>query len=41
MTLDQTDGKPNIGSGNGLVPLGTKPFPEPVLTQFYIITWCH
>ena len=22
----------NIGTGNGLVPLGTKPLPEPVLT---------
>ena len=23
----------NIGSGNGLVPSGTKPLPEPMLTQ--------
>ena len=25
----------NSGSGNGLVPSGTKPLPEPVLTQIY------
>ena len=24
----------NIGSGNGLVPSGNKPLPEPMLTQF-------
>ena len=24
------------GSGNGLVPPGTKPLPEPMLTQFYV-----
>ena len=28
--------KINIGSGGGLVPLGTKPLPEPVLTQIYV-----
>ena len=28
----------NIGSGNGLVPLGNKPLPEPMLTQIYVIT---
>ena len=26
----------NIGSGNGLVPSGTKPVPEPMLTQIYV-----
>ena len=26
--------KVNIGSGNGLVPSGNKPLPEPMLTQF-------
>ena len=26
----------NIGSGNGLVPLGNKPLPEPMLTQFLV-----
>ena len=34
----------NIGSGNGLVPIGTKPLPEPMLTKFYGITqlqWFH
>ena len=28
----------NIGSGNGLVPSGNKPLPEPMLTQTYVIT---
>ena len=31
----------NIASGNGLVPSGTKPLPEPVLTQIYVNIWCH
>ena len=31
MLLDLT--KVNIGSGNGLVPLGNKPLPEPTLTH--------
>ena len=26
----------NIGSGNGLVPIGNKPLSEPMLTQIYI-----
>ena len=26
----------NLGSGNGLVPLGSKPLPEPILTHI-----CH
>ena len=26
----------NIVSGNGLVPSGNKPLPEPMLTQFYV-----
>ena len=26
----------NIGSGNGLVPSGNKPLPEPILTQIYV-----
>ena len=25
----------NTDSGNGLVPSGTKPLPEPMLTKFY------
>ena len=29
----------HIGSGNGLVPLGNKPLPEPMLTQFYVTIW--
>ena len=31
----------NIGSGNGLVPSGNKPLPEPILTQIYITIWHH
>ena len=30
----------NIGSGNGLVPSGTKPLPEPMSIKFYV-SWCH
>ena len=29
-----------IDSGNGLVPSGSKPFPDPMLTKFYY-TMCH
>ena len=28
-----------IGLGNGLVPLGNKPLPEPMLTQIYVAIW--
>ena len=28
----------NIGPGNGLVPSGNKPLPEPMLTQIYGVT---
>ena len=31
----------NISSGDGLVPPGTKPLPEPMLTQDYVVTWRH
>ena len=31
----------NIGSGNGLVPSGNKPLPEPMLTQTYVAIWCQ
>ena len=31
----------NIGSGNGLVPSGNKPLPEPMLTQMCGATWRH
>ena len=40
MSLDFTDDQ-NIGSGNGLVPLGNKPLPEPRLTQFSVAIWHH
>ena len=26
----------NIGSGNGLVPSGNKPLPEPMFSQIYV-----
>ena len=29
----------NIGSGNGLVPLGNKLLPKPMLAQFYVALW--
>ena len=29
----------NIGTGNGLVPLGNKPLPEPVLTKISNAIW--
>ena len=31
----------NIGSGNGLVPPGTKPLPKPLLTEFYVAIQHH
>ena len=31
----------NIGSGDGLVPSGNKPLPEPMLTQIYVAKWHH
>ena len=31
----------NIGSGNGLVPSGNKPLPEPTLTWFYDLSHSH
>ena len=31
----------NIGSGNGLVPSGNKPLPEPMLTQTSVAIWSH
>ena len=40
MSLDFTDAV-NIGSGNGLVPSGSKPLPEPMLTQIYVVKWRH
>ena len=33
--------KVNIGSGNGLVPSGNKPLPEPMLTQISVDIWRH
>ena len=31
----------SIGSGYGLVPAGTKPLPEPMLTLIHVAIWCH
>ena len=31
----------NIGSGSGLVQLGNKPLPEPMLTPIYVAKWRH
>ena len=31
----------NDGSGDGLVPSGDKPVPEPMLTLLYVAKWCH
>ena len=31
----------NIGSGNGLMPSGNKPLPEPVLSQIYVASLGH
>ena len=33
--------KAKIGSGNGLVPDGTKPLPEPMLTKIADAKWHH
>ena len=41
MPQDLTDDKLNNGSGNGLVPLGNKPLPEPVLTKISNVIWRH
>ena len=40
MSLELTDDV-NIGLGNGLVPSGNKPLPEPMFTQVYVAIWCH
>ena len=31
----------NVGLGNGLVPSGYKPLPDPMLTKSYITIWCQ
>ena len=33
--------KVNIGSGNGLVPSGNKPLPEPMVPQIAVTIWRH
>ena len=39
MPQDLTD--VNIGSGNGLVPSGNTPLPEPMLTEICVAKWRH
>ena len=41
MPMDLTDGKSTFCSGNGLVPSGNKPLPEPMLTQISVAIWRH
>ena len=41
MSLGINDDKVNIGYSNGLVLPGTKPLPEPMLTQFYVTIRHH
>ena len=41
MPQDLTDKAVIIGSGNGLVPPGNKPLPDPILTKFYDAIWHH
>ena len=41
MPLNFFDDKVNIGSGNGSLPDGTKPLPDPMLTQFYVAIQRH
>ena len=41
MLQDLTDDQVIIGSGNGLVPDGTKPLPEPMFTQIYVAIYLH
>ena len=42
MPEDLIDGlQVSIGSGNGLVPSGNKPLPEPVLKKISDAIWCH
>ena len=33
--------KVNTGEGNGLVPSGNRPLPEPMLNQIYVAIWRH
>ena len=39
--LGLSDDEVNIGSGNGLVPSGNKPLPEPMLTKVPAAIWRH
>ena len=36
MSENNSDDKSTFGSGKGLVPSGTKPLPEPMLTHTYV-----
>ena len=39
MSLDLIEVQVNIDSGDGFVPSGNKPIPEPTLTQIYVTIW--
>ena len=41
MPQNPFDDQINLGSGYGLVLSGTKPLPEPMLTQIYVVIWRH
>ena len=42
MPQNDFDDKPNIGSGNSLMPDGIKPLPEPILTKMITVKiWCR
>ena len=41
MQQNVINGEINIGSGNGLLPDGTKAFPESMLIQNYVAIWLH
>ena len=38
MSQDITDDSSTFGSGNGLLPDGTKPLLQPISTKFYVQT---
>ena len=38
---DFTGDKSTIGSGDGLVPSGNKPLPDPILTHINVAIWHH
>ena len=41
MLQDHIDDQFNIGSGNGLLPDGSKPLPKPIVAKAYDFVWRH